>query len=393
MPLRIANFMDSSLEALDRKGNLAHALALYNPLEAAEKVVHFTPFPDDIRYAAMFAEHRIEVFPFFDGRTGIAKKLSQVPGALFRVVRKIRAERLNIVRGRLPYFSSLIGCVAARLLGLPSVVSLGGDNRIPQERERRYYFGSRRVSYAVEEAVMRLCSVIVVPNVYTREYVARLLGWRSSEKTIVIPWILDSAREGHTRAVDPSMLRALGISPDLPLILLVGHLNEYKYSRQMFQVADRFLRTWAGRAQVMFCGDGPLRAEGEQRLSGRPGVRFVGWQANSTVLGLVSLAAVVLVPMSGFVLLEAASCGAPVIASSIEWHSEMVVDGDSGWLVNPEAIDGWVDRIAWILDHPGDARAAGARLKAKFEEFYAPDVALRREVELYQRLTDAVRPT
>src|SRR5437879_7209238 len=124
MPLRIANFMDSSLEALERKGNLAHALALYNPLAAAEKVVHFTPFPEDIQYASRFAEHRIEVFPFFDGRRGIAKKLSQAPGAVLRVVRKIHADRLNIVRGRLPYFGSLIGCVAARLLGLPSVVSL-----------------------------------------------------------------------------------------------------------------------------------------------------------------------------------------------------------------------------------------------------------------------------
>ena len=41
--LRVANFMDSALEKLEQKGNLSHAVALYNPRGIAEKVIHFTP--------------------------------------------------------------------------------------------------------------------------------------------------------------------------------------------------------------------------------------------------------------------------------------------------------------------------------------------------------------
>src|SRR5580692_10266702 len=55
MALRIANFVDSSLEALERKGNLSHALNLYNPQDAAEKVIHFTVYPSDARYSEAFA--------------------------------------------------------------------------------------------------------------------------------------------------------------------------------------------------------------------------------------------------------------------------------------------------------------------------------------------------
>jgi hypothetical protein len=40
-----------------------------------------------------------------------------------------------------------------------------------------------------------------------------------------------------------------------------------------------------------------------------------------------------------------------------------------------------------VLDHPVEARAAGGRLKARFNESYAPDVAVRREIALYERLT------
>ena len=387
MALRIANFMDSALEALDRKGNLSHALALYNPRGAAETVVHFTPHRGDARYAAEFAARRVEIFPFFNDRArGRAWMIFAVPAAFFRVLAKIRRERLTLIRGRLPYFGSLLGCLAGRLLGVPSVVSLGGDNRIPQAREGRYYFGSRWISYGMEQAVLRLCDAIIAPNVFTRDYVATLLGEkRARRKTVVIPWILERAIGGERQTM-PVDLAGLGLDPGLPIILIVGHLNHYKYSLEMFEVAAEVLTARPGSAQFVFCGDGPLRSQGERRLSGIAGAHLLGWQPNETVLGLMQRAALVLVPISGFVLLEAASLARPVVASHVEWHGEMITEGETGWLVQAEAVPAWAARICWILDHPAQARAAGERLKVVFQTDYSPDVALQREAELYARL-------
>ncbi len=379
--------MDSSLEALARKGNLSHALALYNPLGSAETVVHFTPFPSDAKYAAQFAERHIEVFPFFDGRLrGKLASAASVPGALRKVMRKIRASRLNVIRGRLPYFGSFIGCVAGRLLGVPSVVSLGGDNRLPQEREGRYYFGSRVLSYGVEHAVWRMCDAIIVPNDFTRNYVARMIGeTRARRKAVVIPWVVESAIPGELSppAID---LRSIGLEPERPLVLLAGHLNRYKYSAEMFEVASSVLRERPGAVQFVICGDGPLRADGERRLAGVEGVRFLGWQSNDVVLAIMQAAAVVLVPMSGFVLLEAASLGRPVIASDVEWHGEMIVNDATGWLLPPEDVDRWGQTLLDILDRPAYAAQVGTRLKELFRTHYAPDAALGRELALYATL-------
>ncbi|WP_416897834.1 MAG: glycosyltransferase family 4 protein [Minwuia sp.] len=391
--MRIANFMDSSLAQLDTKGNLSHAVQLYNPNGIAEKVVHFTPDPADAAYAAQFREQGVEVFPYFDRtRGGAAQHALRAPGALLRVIAKLRAERIDLIRGRLPYFGSLIGCLAGRMLGIPSVVSLGGNNRIPQEREGRYYFGSRRISYGMETAVLRMCSAIIAPNAYTGDYVGDLIGRGKAEgKVTVIPWIITEPADEAPEA-GAERIRECGLDPDRPIILTVGHINRYKHSQEMFEVALRVQARHPGAAQFVFCGDGPLRAEGEAKLADTADVHFLGWRPNATVLSLMRNADAVLVPMSGFVLLEAAALGAPVIASTLEWHSEMIRDGENGLLVEPEDIDGWCSRIADLLADPEHGRALGVQLRQTFRSAYSPAVALDAEAALYRRMLGEAEP-
>lgn len=389
--LRIANFMDSSLEMLERKGNLRHALALYNPRGIAETVVHFTAHPADVRLAPAFAVHDVEIYPFFSGRPrSTIRGLLGVPRALLRVIRKMQRARLNLVRGRLPYFGSLLGCLAGWLLGVPRVVSLGGDHRLSQEREGRYYFGARWISFAVESAVLRLATAIMVPNAFTGEYVRRIGGQALARKVVIVPWILE--RTLHQPTEGPAAVGHLGLAKDTPLVLIVGHLNRYKYSGEMFEVANRILERAPGAVQFVFCGDGPLRAAGERQLSHLRGAHFVGWQPNEVVMALMARAAVVLVPMSGFVLLEAASLGSPVVASNIEWHGEMIRDGETGWLAPAGDVAAWTERVSWVLTHGDLARAAGDRLRELFQAAYAPEVALRKEAELYERLVGRPSP-
>lgn len=377
--LRIANFVDSSLGALERKGNLQHALSLYNPAMVAAKVVHFTSTPEDISYAEIFSAARTEIFPYFDGRGNNLAKILRSPMALLRVYRKMQKERISIVRGRLPYFGSLIGCLAAKLLGKPSVVSLGGDNRIPQEREGRYYFGSRSISYGMESFVLRLCDKIIAPNEFTKRYVASILGERrAAEKVVVIPWILPSSLPTAARGeVD----RRLQIRSEKPVIAIVGHINQYKFSAEMFRLATRLSK----EVQFVFCGDGPLRAEGERLLIDSD-ARFVGWQPNSVVRGLLERADIVLVPMSGFVLLEAASLGRPVVTSNLEWHSELVENEVSGLLVDPSDDEQWLYAARRLLNDE-DARARlGQCLADRYWSDYNPEMLLARERYLYAGL-------
>jgi glycosyltransferase involved in cell wall biosynthesis len=138
---------------------------------------------------------------------------------------------------------------------------------------------------------------------------------------------------------------------------------------------------------VAFCGDGPLRSEGEERFRGDDRIRFLGWQPRRITDALLAAASVVLVPMSGFVLLEAAAAGRPVIAGNLEWHGELIEDDRTGFLVPPRDVGAWADRIGRLLGAPLLRRRLGDALRQRFDSEYDPDRHRAREIALYKRLT------
>lgn len=174
--------MDSSLADLDRKGNLDSAPAQYNPNRAFESVLHFTWSPGDVRYQPRFSPWNIDIVPYGQrGGFGVAR----IAVAFAQVARRLRSARVNVIRGRLPYHGSLVGVLAGRMLGIPSVVSLGGDNRLAQQLTGAYQYNSRRLSFAIEALVLRLATRIIVPNRFTADYVARIIGSARARKKIV----------------------------------------------------------------------------------------------------------------------------------------------------------------------------------------------------------------
>jgi glycosyltransferase involved in cell wall biosynthesis len=379
----IANFMDSSLLDLKRKGVLDAIPETYNPGRAYERVIHYTPHPRDIEVSDALRDHHIELNVHHVGGLQPLKFVRAVSQIWLRLGR----DRVDLVRGRLPYLGSLMGAIAARLRGVPFVVSLGGDNRIPQESDG-FYYSNRTVSYAIEEAVLRLARRIIVPNRYTLDYVARVIGERAARKRcVVIGWLSQPVPEFSPE--DDVRLAKAAVPLDRPIIPIIGFVNRYKLSHVLFEVLEQGSFVDSAGRTVTFCfaGDGPLREEGERRLSGRADVLFLGWQQKPVVQALLRRAAVVAIPMSGFVLLEAASLGKPVVTSSIEWHGELVESGVSGLLVNPIDPIAWRAAIAQLLANPVAAADMGVKIKAAYWKNHSPEACQSAEHRLYEQLT------
>lgn len=382
----VANFMDSSLKDLVRKGVLESAPELYNPRRTFEHVFHFTPYADDLELAEFFAPSRISLVSHPCSHPMPHRFL----GAVYLAWRLLRREHVDVVRGRLPYLGSLIGCIAARLRGVPSIVSLGGDNRIGQERSGVYQMKSRYLSYSVEWVTLKLATRILVPNRFTKKYVGRIIGTAAAErKCVVIPWPSRPVPEFEADA--PDLAALFGLVPTDIIVPVIGFLNPYKYTDVLFRMLEDgpLIGRHGQVAVVCFCGDGPLHETGVRRFAGRRDVRFLGWQDQRVVRALLRRADVVMVPMSGFVLLEAASLAKPVVTSAVEWHSELVADGRSGLVVEPTDADSWRDAVQRLLTMPLEARAFGAELQATYWRDYAPERAVDGEIALYRDLAAA----
>ncbi len=381
--IRIANFMDSPLVNLNAKGNLNTAPLQYNPRMVADKVLHFTPSPDDTQFNEQFGKYNITIVPLF---RSAKRRIWDFPTALMIAFKGIRTGRVNIIRGRLPYFGSLLGCLCGIALGIPRIISLGGDNRLPQQLENRYYFNSQLVSFGMEKLVLLMANKIIVPNNYTADYVGRIIGFkRALRKCVKIPWILhiDKDFEGYSRDF---LNDRFGLDRHQKLILIVGHINKYKYSNVLFDVVEKMSTSSEPDLQFVFCGDGNLRGEGEKRFGNKRNVFFIGWQEHEIVFSLIQQACIVVIPMSGFVLLEAACLGRPVITSNIEWHSELVKSEWNGLLVDPRSVDEWMSALQQMAERPELRDLCANNIRESFEQEYEPSRLLDIEIDLYHKI-------
>jgi glycosyltransferase involved in cell wall biosynthesis len=91
-------------------------------------------------------------------------------------------------------------------------------------------------------------------------------------------------------------------------------------------------------------------------------------------------------PMMGRALVEAALSSTPIVAYDVDWHSELITDGETGVLVpfgDREAMAGAVLRL---LANPGRAAELGSRARRAAMATMSTEAVGRAEREAWQQV-------
>ena len=231
----------------------------------------------------------------------------------------------------------------------------------------------------------------------------RVLG-ASAAVTAVSTWLADRAAEvaPSCRPIVAPMpvateLFAPGGERGRDGLLFVGRLTTQKG-------VDRLLRALAAtRADLALTivGDGPERERlralaSELRVADR--VTWLGALAQPALAAHYRRAAAVVVPSHeeglGLVAVEAALCGAPVVAFDSGGLRDVVADGRTGVLV-PPGDDGALARALGDLldDAAADRRATlGAAARARALDTFAPERVAARYAAIYRAAAHGDRP-
>ena len=152
---------------------------------------------------------------------------------------------------------------------------------------------------------------------------------------------------------DMDWRRSLGIADDELVVAFLGRIVMEK-GLDVFVGAGKALAERGVRHRVLVIGEGPARPWFEQQL---PEAIFVGQQIGTDLARAIASADVLLNPSItetfGNVTLETMACALPVIAVNATGATSLVVDGETGVLVDPGDTDAIADALQAYAESPG----------------------------------------
>ena len=193
--------------------------------------------------------------------------------------------------------------------------------------------------------------------------------------------------------VDEAGVDALRSRLDLAgkrVILIAGRLTREKGLLQMLSAFSE-VHASVPDARLLVLSSREIDTQVAADFSNlRPLIRTGGWLSGDELRAAFQLADVVAAPsiyLDPFptVVLEAMAAGKPVVATCFGGAREAVVDGETGYIVNPFDTAALADKLMSLLLN-GELRfEMGAKARARIGERFSLDAQARRMLSIYER--------
>jgi teichuronic acid biosynthesis glycosyltransferase TuaC len=249
---------------------------------------------------------------------------------------------------------------AVRELGIPAVIGAIGSDLLRD----RSYFSNQQIARTIRNA-----SFVITVSENLRERAIQL--GIPPEKCRAIHNGCDFAI--FKPSCRKSVRKELNLAPGAEVVVFTGRLVPSKGLRELFEAAA-ILRASRPQLQVVCIGEGPMEEELRQRaaqldLAGCVSVAGVAsppeiarWLAASNVLCLPSHS-----EGCPNVVIEALSCGRPVVASNVGGIPELL-NSQCGILVPPKDVRQLAKGLSQALDYPWSQEDIATRSRRSWDD-------------------------
>jgi glycosyltransferase involved in cell wall biosynthesis len=290
--------------------------------------------------------------------------------------RHLKGHRYSVVHTHL-LKANFVGGIAGRLAGIRCVVA-SKHNDEPQLRKPWIAQLHKHSS--------RLDRRIICSSRHILDHMVRFGGVEASRCDVVY-YGIEAARGEDDRAID---LRA-EVGADRPtfLIACVARLIPRKGHRHLLEAMSKVVALH-GDVRLLVVGAGSIREDLENRCR-RGGLQeyvvFTGERMD--VPAILHDVDVLVLPSEaeglGLVLLEAMAAGKPVVASAVGGIPEIVIDGETGFLVQPGSPGALAERICSLLEDPQLAARMGEHGLQRQRRMFSADSMVERILDVYRR--------
>ncbi len=243
------------------------------------------------------------------------------------------------------WYANFGGHVASLLGGMPHIITAHSLEPLrPWKAEQ--LGGGYRLSSWIEKTAYEAAAAVIAVSEGMRQDVLRSYPSIDPESVKVVHNGIDSQlwqpRQDH------EVVRKHGVDPDKPSVIFVGRITRQKGLPYLLRAAADL----PPEVQVVLCAGAPdtpeIMAEVEALMAQLRAKRGSGvvWipemLPRNEVIALLSAATVFACPSVyeplGIVNLEAMACNLPVVATATGGIPEVVVHGETGWLVPIEQV-------------------------------------------------------
>ncbi len=301
-------------------------------------------------------------------------------------------ERAEIVHTH-TWYPALAGWLASRSFGAPHVLTVHSLEPLRPWKADQLGAGGYELSSWIERTAIEGAAAVIAVSKDTRADVLRCYPAVRPERIHVIHNGIDP--EEYAPKPDKDLLRRYGVDPERPYALFVGRITAQKGTDRFVEAA----RLLDPEAQVVLLAGAPdtpefgaLVAEKVKALQAeRRGVVWIERMLpRPEVIAFYSRASVYCCPSVyepfGIVNLEAMACRAPVVASAVGGIPEIVVDGETGFLVPPGDPAALAERMNRLLKDKELRHRMGAAGRARVLERFTWRAIAGRTRELYEVL-------
>jgi starch synthase len=343
--------------------------------------------------------------PWAEITNGTEAKFKGALEALSLNLTQVKAlEGIDVVHTH-TWYVAMAGALAKKLYGMPFVLTTHSLEPLRAWKAEQLGSGYAMSSWMERTAILDADAIVAVSQ-GTKADIQAAYPDVDPERIHVIYNGIDLAE--YQRTEDTQALTAYGVDPALPYVLFVGRITRQKGVTHLVD-AVRYL---PAETQLVLCAGAPdtaeiaaeMRAKVEAARAHHPRIVWIEKMVTKQeAIQLYSHARVFCCPSVyepfGIINLEAMACRAPVVASSTGGIKEVVVDGETGYLVDfdqdpvtsfprdPEkfARDLAV-RINEMLSDPGRCRRFGDAGRKRVEETFSWTAIAEQTIQLYERL-------
>ncbi|MCG7259818.1 glycogen synthase [Corynebacterium aurimucosum] len=242
------------------------------------------------------------------------------------------------------WYTGLGGHLASRLYGIPHVVTAHSlEPHRPWKREQ--LGGGYEISSWSEKNAMEYADAVIAVSAGMKDSILDAYPRIDADKVHVV---LNGIDTQVWQPGESAVLDKLGVDKQRPIAAFVGRITRQKGVKHLLKAAQNFDQD----IQLVLCAGAPdtpeIAAETEALVeelrAQRDGVFWVKDMLSREEIKQIYSGADVFVCPSiyeplGIVNLEAMACGTAVVASNVGGIPEVVVDGETGVLVNYDADD------------------------------------------------------